>query len=56
LIQSLFLKSETTVEDESEDIEVTGPIVLNLYASIDTEDTNWIVTLKDVARKDWKPY
>lgn len=33
----------------SEDTEVTGPIVLNLYASIDTEDTNWIVTLKNVA-------
>lgn len=33
----------------SEDVEVTGPIVLNLYASIDAEDTNWIVALKDVA-------
>ena len=33
----------------AEDTEVTGPIVLDLYASIDTEDTNWIVTLKDVA-------
>lgn len=32
----------------SEDMEVTGPIALYLYASIDTDDTNWIVTLTDV--------
>jgi len=32
----------------SEDTEITGPIALYLYASIDTEDTNWIVTLSDV--------
>lgn len=31
-----------------EDMEVTGPISLKLYASIDTDDTNWIVVLKDV--------
>jgi len=31
-----------------EDILVAGPIALHLYASIDQEDTNWIVTLKDV--------
>ncbi len=31
-----------------EDMLVAGPIVLNLYASIDQEDTNWIVILKDV--------
>jgi uncharacterized protein len=30
------------------DTEVTGPIVLNLYASIDMDDTSWIVSLKDV--------
>jgi len=29
-------------------IEVTGPIALYLYASIDQEDTNWIAALKDV--------
>jgi putative CocE/NonD family hydrolase len=27
---------------------VAGPIVLTLYASIDQDDTNWIVILKDV--------
>lgn len=32
-----------------EDTEVTGPIALTLFASIDAEDTNWIVTLKDVS-------
>ena len=31
-----------------EDTLVIGPIALNLYASIDQEDTNWIVILKDV--------
>lgn len=31
-----------------EDILVIGPIALYLYASIDQEDTNWIVILKDV--------
>ena len=31
-----------------EDILVAGPTVLNLYAAIDQEDTNWIVSLKDV--------
>ncbi|HJX03992.1 MAG TPA: CocE/NonD family hydrolase C-terminal non-catalytic domain-containing protein, partial [Dehalococcoidia bacterium] len=30
------------------DTLVAGPIVLNLYASIDQADTNWIVSLKDV--------
>jgi hypothetical protein len=30
------------------DVLVAGPIVLTLYASIDQEDTNWIVILKDV--------
>jgi hypothetical protein len=33
-----------------EDMEVTGPIALYLYAAIDTDDTNWIVRLKDVAQ------
>jgi putative CocE/NonD family hydrolase len=31
-----------------EDLLVIGPISLTLYASIDQEDTNWIVILKDV--------
>ncbi|HVA06405.1 MAG TPA: CocE/NonD family hydrolase, partial [Acidimicrobiales bacterium] len=30
------------------DVQVTGPLVLNLFASIDQSDTNWIVVLKDV--------
>lgn len=30
------------------DVLVAGPSVLNLFAAIDQEDTNWIVTLKDV--------
>jgi predicted acyl esterase len=32
-----------------EDIEVIGPCALNFYAAIDQDDTNWIVTLYDVA-------
>jgi putative CocE/NonD family hydrolase len=32
----------------SEDVLVAGPISLSLFASIDQEDTNWIVVLKDV--------
>jgi predicted acyl esterase len=31
-----------------QDLLIAGPSVLHLYASIDQEDTNWIVTLKDV--------
>ena len=31
-----------------EDLLVAGPAVLNLFATIDQEDTNWIVALKDV--------
>ena len=30
------------------DILVAGPSVLNLFAEIDQEDTNWFITLKDV--------
>ena len=30
------------------DVLVAGPIALTLYASIDQDDTNWIVVLKDV--------
>ncbi|MCU6760854.1 Cocaine esterase [uncultured Roseburia sp.] len=35
-------------EPLAEDTLVAGPISLNFYASIDQEDTNWIVILKDV--------
>lgn len=35
-------------EPLAEEVLVIGPISLTLYASIDAEDTNWIVTLKDV--------
>jgi putative CocE/NonD family hydrolase len=30
------------------DVLVAGPAVLNLFAEIDQDDTNWFVTLKDV--------
>ena len=30
------------------DVLVAGPITLTLYASIDQDDTNWIVILKDI--------
>ena len=35
-------------EPLSEDTLMIGPIALYLYASIDQEDTNWIIILKDV--------
>ena len=31
-----------------DDLLVAGPSVLNLFASIDQDDTNWIIVLKDV--------
>ncbi len=43
-IQSLRYMTEPL----SQDTLVAGPIALNLYASIDQEDTNWIVSLKDI--------
>ncbi len=33
----------------SKDTEITGPMVLHLYAAIDTDDSNWIIALRDVA-------
>lgn len=33
----------------TEDLEITGPAAFYLYASIDQSDTNWIVSLRDVA-------
>ncbi len=32
----------------AEDVEVTGPIALYLYAAIDQDDTNWVISFKDV--------
>jgi putative CocE/NonD family hydrolase len=32
-----------------EDMEVTGPAALKLFASIDQDDTNWIAKLSDVS-------
>lgn len=37
-----------STEPMNKDIEVTGPMACYLYASIDTDDTNWFVKLKDV--------
>jgi hypothetical protein len=34
----------------SKDTEAIGPVALYFYASIDTDDTNWIVELRDVSR------
>ena len=31
-----------------QDLLIAGPIALNLFAEIDHDDTNWIVSLKDV--------
>ncbi|WP_329343456.1 CocE/NonD family hydrolase [Streptomyces sp. NBC_01352] len=35
-------------EPLTEDLTIAGPAVLKLFASIDQEDTNWIVSLSDV--------
>jgi uncharacterized protein len=35
-------------EPLAHDLLVAGPIILNLWASVDQDDTNWIVILKDV--------
>lgn len=35
-------------EPLAEDVLIAGPIVLNLFAALDQDDTNWIVILKDV--------
>src|SRR4029079_5160022 len=43
-IQKLRYLSEPLAED----VTLAGPSVLNLFASIDQDDTNWIVILKDV--------
>lgn len=41
------LKYET--EPMPEDMEVTGPVALHLEATIDKDDTNWMVDLVDIA-------
>jgi predicted acyl esterase len=51
--QPLYMSSEThslkyLSPPMSEDLEVIGPVALYLFASIDTDDTNWIVELSDV--------
>jgi predicted acyl esterase len=51
--QPLYMSSKThSVQylspPMSEDLEVIGPVALYLFASIDTDDTNWIVGLYDV--------
>src|SRR5262249_52348111 len=38
---------EYSTEPFSEPVEVTGPVALTLYASIDATDTNWILSLAD---------
>ncbi len=43
-VQSLRYMSDPLPHD----LLVAGPSVLNLFASIDQDDTNWIVSLKDV--------
>ena len=48
VIQSL----KYTAGPFNEPLEVTGPMVLHVYAAIDQEDTNWIAVLKDVAPDD----
>jgi putative CocE/NonD family hydrolase len=43
-IQKLRYLSEPLAQD----VTIAGPSVLNLFAAIDQDDTNWIVILKDV--------
>jgi predicted acyl esterase len=43
-IQKLRYLSEPLAED----VTIAGPSLLNLYAAIDQDDTNWIVILEDV--------
>jgi len=41
-------KLRYTTDPLPEDTEVIGPISLNFFASLDQDDTNWIVILKDI--------
>jgi len=49
VIQKLRYLSEPLPSD----VLIVGPSVLNLFAAIDQDDTNWIVVLKDVANARW---
>ena len=44
-IQSVVYMTESM----SCDMEVTGPLAMYFYASIDTDDTNWMIGISDVA-------
>ena len=35
-------------EPLSDDLMIAGPIAMKFYASLDSEDTNWFITLKDL--------
>jgi putative CocE/NonD family hydrolase len=50
-IQKLRYLSEPLAED----VTFAGPSVLNLFAAIDQDDTNWIVVLKDVGPDEFVP-
>ncbi len=41
-------------EPLNKDVEVTGPMAIYFYASIDQEDTNWHITLSDVDENSLK--
>jgi putative CocE/NonD family hydrolase len=45
-----------STEPLNKDVEVTGPMAIYLYASIDQEDTNWRVILSDVDESSLKRY
>jgi putative CocE/NonD family hydrolase len=49
------LKLRYLTEPLARDVTIAGPSVLNLYASIDQDDTNWIVILKDVGPDEFVP-
>jgi putative CocE/NonD family hydrolase len=44
MVQSLRYMTDPLPQD----VLVAGPSVLNLFAEIDQDDTNWIITLKDI--------
>lgn len=47
--ETLDLASVQYVSEKlEEDTEITGPAAFTLYAAIDQDDTNWIVSLRDV--------
>ena len=50
-IQKLRYLSEPLAQD----VTIAGPSVLNLFAAIDQDDTNWIAILKDVGPDEFVP-